>query len=177
MGIKEDIISRIMAIADESSNVNLIAAIGSIGDHVRLAHGKIVKTGAALDESETKKILPTVIDGIASYLNSIGTFNFRKITNVTGSYQVQPDDQIIQVVGTLSAGITITLPLVSAVGYGKVVVIKDKGAIAPGIITPIEVSGISGQLIDGAVSVQMTVQYSCLNVYSDGERWLISSLK
>lgn len=174
MGMKEDVISEIQKVADATGNVNIRAALGAFGKYVKLSTGDKLPTGGALDESEVPKMFPTFIEGFMNYLSSAGGVGPKTITKITSNYSVSKDDQIVQINGSLSSPLTITLPVLANYDEGKGVLIKAAGGINGANI--VSVKARTGETIDGVNQQNLILPYSWIEVYSDGSQWLIVSL-
>lgn len=84
------------------------------------------------------------------------------VTTKTAAYSATTADQVILCSGTF------TVDLYNATGNdGRVLHIKNTGT---GVIT-IDAQG--SQTIDGALTVVMSMQYTCLSIVCDGANWQI----
>lgn len=173
MGMKEDIIIEIQKVADATENVIVRAALGAFGEYVKLSTGDRLPTGGALDESDVPKVFPTVIEGLVNYLSGAGGVGPKTITKITGNYSVQKSDQIVQINGTLSSPLTVTLPVLANYDEGKGVLIKAAGGING--VNIVSVKARTGEMIDGVNQQDLILPYSWIEVYSDGSQWLIVS--
>jgi len=86
------------------------------------------------------------------------------ITNAGGSYDIDSDQYLVAVSGTLLVG----LPTSPAVGQTHIV--KDRQGVAT--TTPIVISG-SGNLIDGETTKSLTNDFQSFTLVWDGLQWLI----
>ena len=97
------------------------------------------------------------VDGSVSY----------KRTSTAGNYTILVSDYYVGVTSTAAAR-TITLPLATAAGEGKVYIIKDESGGAG--TNNILIQGQGGDNVDGA-TVSITSNYGSIRVICDGGDW------
>lgn len=119
-----------------------------------------------VDESDTAQAATgsnykVKVSGIvgSSSNNSVGR------TAVTGNYSHVAADHIIAVDSASACTITLLDPTSHA---NKLVIIKDEGGNATS--APITITTIAGT-IDGVSSIDLTVSYSAVHLYSSGSNW------
>lgn len=173
MSMKADIIAAIQVIADATENVNIRVALGAFGDVVKLSTGTLEDTGQALNESKTAQIFPTVIEGIAKYLSEAGGVGPKPIQVINSDYTVQVGQSIVQIDGTVSAPITVSLPKAADFKAGNFLLIKDAGKI--GALNTLTIDPDGSETIEGSGTKVYNTPYTWCWIYSDGAKWLISS--
>lgn len=87
------------------------------------------------------------------------------------SYSLVSSDYIIGVTA-VSGGKTMTLPLASSVGVGKVFIIKDQSGLASGSDS-ITIACSGSNKIDGQSNYVISVPYESVMVVSNGSNWFI----
>lgn len=87
------------------------------------------------------------------------------------SYTLASSDYIIGVTA-VSGGKTMTLPLASSVGVGKVFIIKDQSGLASGSDS-ITIACSGSNKIDGQSNYVISVPYESVMVVSNGSNWFI----
>ena len=94
-----------------------------------------------------------------------------KRTAVTSDYSVLSSDYIIGV-DSSSGSLTVTLPSASSVNTGRLLIIKDEGGLS-GSSKRITIAASGSQTIDGASTVALKTNYSCIQIYSTGSGWAV----
>ncbi len=102
---------------------------------------------------------------VLASISSAGAFNFRR--TATAANVSSAGETIIGVTSTAAAR-TITLSTADMV-TGRVVFIKDESGGADTNNITIDTQG--AELIDGAASIAITVNYGVARLYSDGSNW------
>ena len=173
MTMKSDIIAAIQTVADETENTNIRIALGAFGAVLKMSTGQLEETGQALNESNIAQVFPTVIGGIARYLEGAGGVGPKVIRKIHSNYNVQVGDGIVQTDAVLTEPIEVTLPPAADFKAGNYLLIKDAGGVSMTNTLTITPSG--AETIDEASSYVFLSAYAWVWLYSDGEKWLISS--
>jgi hypothetical protein len=87
-----------------------------------------------------------------------------KVKEITASYDVLPEDQLVEIDSAAGGTVIITLPVSAAVPYGKVIIVKREAATGGGTVT---LQAASGN-IDNLASINMNA-WSCYHLYYDAD--------
>lgn len=89
-------------------------------------------------------------------------------TPISASTTITPAQHIIGVdTSTITGSITLALPNASTLSNGQIFIIKDEGGMADTYNIILSCS-ISGQTIDGELTLAIESPYSAINIYSNG---------
>ena len=122
-------------------------------------NGDYVLTYDAVDNAYRKQTRATFLSGVGGFLN-VNTYAINTLADIN-------DDDVI-LVNAAGGNVTISLPP-AATADGKVFYIKKVDATANQVI----IDADSSELIDGALTVNTTVQFESFTITSDGTNWWI----
>ena len=136
--------------------------------HLFASQGGITLNGGAVGTRVVGGNFGIGITGTpTSTLHVSGSIAFVPTTLLTGAYAVVGTDSIL-LSNAISGSIDITLP--SAASFvGRQLTIKKIDAS----LNLVNVSGSSGQLIDGQIVQSIATQYTSMTIVSDGSAWFI----
>lgn len=86
-----------------------------------------------------------------------------------GNYTLLDSDHFVCKTAITGGGDTLTLPVAATVAAGTVFVITDESGSAG--TNPITVDGNASETIDGALTLDIDVDYGFIAIYTDGANW------
>jgi hypothetical protein len=108
--------------------------------------------------------------GFSGHSGFSGSFINKTTQSPAGDYQTLITDYIVSKIGISISGDTVTLPLLSSSDIGQSFVVSDESGTASEA-NPITVKGSGSELIDGVNSIDITVPYGSLQIFTDGSQW------
>lgn len=129
----------------------------------RLVKQSIPSSGIT-QQNFLKRLQDSVVPVIRE-IRRIVNSRFGDVVTITDDYQIGQYEEII-IVDTSGGAIDVYLP--SIVNYSRTVIIKRYGG---NNVTVYPHSDDAGVLIDGAASVDITVDLYALQIITDGEDW------
>jgi len=158
MGVKEDIIANVKAIADVGRDT-LKLSLGSEGNYVKLG-GVNRETGAAWRPSPS--VMETIIEGISTWLGgNVKPNNQWPVRVVVISGNVVTTDVIVEL---QQNALVLSLPLHGEIPTGTIFIIKAAN------VTGCSLNAQGGATIDGQATVALA-PYQTVRVYRSGSEW------
>jgi hypothetical protein len=122
-----------------------------------------------VDGGENKNVLITNGSGTTSWVSSNSNYSITSVNATT--YTVLPTDDIIGVPHTSTADVTITLPLITSVGFKKYTVIDFGGNSS---VFNITIAANAADTILGDADIVLRIDYNTFTLVNDGSNtWFI----